>query len=474
MESIAKLYGFEDEIEWKEPAGGVEDSPFWYLKVPNEEAAQKLAARAMLIKGLYDLWGEGKDHEELKAKLRAYPEDKQAPYIREDTTFKIVVEGFGCALDLEEQLDVIRDLSFMKFKGKVRLSNPEHEFWYIQTADGKRNNGMDDDIPQRVYFGREVGRGNRNNSANKTTAPRQLITRLALKDRKYLGPTSMDTEMSLIMANQGLVCEKSWVYDPFVGTGSVLVGAAAFGAKTMGSDIDIRCVRPDKFSKSGEKVSLQSNFLQYGFAPPIGVLRMDSHRPAIREDLECVFDAIICDPPYGMRAGGRKSGGRKFEAGPYVIREEQRPSHIPSTQPYPMYECMDDLLDFSARILKLGGRLVYFFPAAVDLYEDQQVPQHPALHLVSNSEQVLSTYRARRLITMEKVRDYDREEALESRRQQEGIRSEWKEVACGTSTTLVSPSHACFDCLEVSIGPAGDPRMEMAVPSGKPGRNKYW
>eukprot|EP00894_Picocystis_sp_ML_P004471 jgi/Pico_ML_1/54988/g115.t1 len=96
----------------------------------------------------------------------------QKPYIREDTTFKIVVEGFGCALDLEEQLEIIRDLSFMKFKGK-------------------------------------------------------LITKLALKDRKYLGPTSMDTEMSLIMANQGLVREKSWVYDPFVGTGSVLVAAAA-------------------------------------------------------------------------------------------------------------------------------------------------------------------------------------------------------------------------------------------------------
>ena len=33
------------------------------------------------------------------------------------------------------------------------------------------------------------------------------------------------------------------VYDPFVGTGSILVAAAHFGAHTMGADIDIRVVR---------------------------------------------------------------------------------------------------------------------------------------------------------------------------------------------------------------------------------------
>lgn len=33
------------------------------------------------------------------------------------------------------------------------------------------------------------------------------------------------------------------VYDPFVGTGSILVAAAHFGAHTIGADIDIRVVR---------------------------------------------------------------------------------------------------------------------------------------------------------------------------------------------------------------------------------------
>ena len=36
------------------------------------------------------------------------------------------------------------------------------------------------------------------------------------------------------------------VYDPFVGTGSLLVAAAHLGAVTLGADIDVRVVRDGK------------------------------------------------------------------------------------------------------------------------------------------------------------------------------------------------------------------------------------
>ena len=42
-------------------------------------------------------------------------------------------------------------------------------------------------------------------------------------------------------------------------------------------------------------------------------------------------------------------------------------------------------------------------PAAPEVYREEEIPQHPALRLVANSEQVLSTKFSRRLITMEKV-----------------------------------------------------------------------
>lgn len=41
----------------------------------------------------------------------------------------------------------------------------------------------------------------------------------------------MDAQLSLLMANQALVCDGDLVFDPFVGTGSLLVSAAKFGGK---------------------------------------------------------------------------------------------------------------------------------------------------------------------------------------------------------------------------------------------------
>lgn len=66
-------------------------------------------------------------------------------------------------------------------------------------------------------------------------------------------------------------------------------------------------------------------------------------------------------------------------------------------------ECLRDLLDMSAKLLRPGGRLVYFMPAAPEVYREEEIPRHPALRRIANSEQVLSTKFSRRLITMEKA-----------------------------------------------------------------------
>lgn len=48
----------------------------------------------------------------------------------------------------------------------------------------------------------------------------------------------MDTELSLLMANMANARSGRLVWDPFVGTGSVVIAAAHFGAHIIGSDID--------------------------------------------------------------------------------------------------------------------------------------------------------------------------------------------------------------------------------------------
>ena len=49
--------------------------------------------------------------------------------------------------------------------------------------------------------------------------------------------------MTVIMANQALARKGSLVWDPFVGTGSMLYLCAYFGSYVMGSDLDGRQMR---------------------------------------------------------------------------------------------------------------------------------------------------------------------------------------------------------------------------------------
>ncbi|XP_078150644.1 uncharacterized protein LOC144545968 [Carex rostrata] len=43
----------------------------------------------------------------------------------------------------------------------------------------------------------------------------------------------MDVDIAFLVANQGLAGPGKLVYDPFVGTGSIIVAAAHFGAMTV-------------------------------------------------------------------------------------------------------------------------------------------------------------------------------------------------------------------------------------------------
>lgn len=107
-------------------------------------------------------------------------------------------------------------------QGRVNLKNPDHKFWLMETDDYGATNGLPPVVKKRHFFGREIG-----------GADRKLLPTYQLKSRKYLGPTAMDAEVAFLMANQAMAKSGKLVYDPFVGTGSILVAAAHFGAMTM-------------------------------------------------------------------------------------------------------------------------------------------------------------------------------------------------------------------------------------------------
>ena len=269
------------------------------------------------------------------------------------------------------------------------------------------------------YFGRVLGGRMRNNGGSRG------LEHYSLKSRPYLGPTSMDDELSFVMTSLGKVTKGTIVFDPFVGTGSILLSCAMRGAYCIGSDIDIRVIR----GKGGNQ-TIWKNFEHYGLPRP-EIVRSDNalyhrhyrHHPYDIGDkinnnsnnsnsnsnssdiAPPLYDAILCDPPYGIRAGARQTGSKLDK--PRPVLEENRHDHIAQTRAYAVSDVMSDLLDVAASTLKMGGRLVYIIPSFQDFDEDTDLPMHDCLELVHTCYQPFSLELGRRIVAMTKISHYE-------------------------------------------------------------------
>lgn len=112
---------------------------------------------------------------------------------------------------------------------------------------------------------------------------------------------------------------------------------------------------------------------------------------------QSIFDAIICDPPYGIREGARKISST--DASPFKKNGELR---YPKTEPYDLSDIIVDLINFAVIHLRDKGRLVFWLPSPNDTYKPQDIPNHPAMKIISVSVQPFGKW-SRRLITMEKM-----------------------------------------------------------------------
>ncbi|KAG2174806.1 hypothetical protein INT43_005868, partial [Umbelopsis isabellina] len=365
------------------------DRPFLKVEIDSDKDAAKLVKRAILIKSIYELWGEGTNLENLIASVKENPE-RWPEFMGK--SFKFTVSAFGSTYSIKQQIDMINAFAFLGFDGDIDMKNPDVQFAIMADFGLERSKYMEMGTFEayNMYMGKVVASGSRD-----------LVNRYNLKKRKYLGTTSMDAELSLIMANQALATPGKLVYDPFVGTGSFLFTCAHFGSYTLGSDIDGRQIR------GKGKASIKSNVAQYDLGDRVlDTLTFDiCHNPWRATNW---LDAIVTDPPYGVRAGAKKLGRKETSKKQVSLRMydgqpmHEREDYYPPTKPYEMSEVLVDLLEFAASHLTLGGRLVYWLPTIVDEYSNDDVPQHPCMKLISNSEQNFGAW-SRRLITMQKI-----------------------------------------------------------------------
>ncbi|KAI9442618.1 tRNA guanosine-2'-O-methyltransferase [Lactarius indigo] len=388
LRSIAELHGFPLTI----PHDFDSSRPFGVLTLDQEEHARFLARRCILIKAVYEFYASGRSYEELHEQNKS-SRNLWEKYIPE-TSFKFVVNGYNHSISKARQRQVIEDFSYMGFMGKIDLANPEitmgyfEEYKDVHDTTRQRHEGAADF--REAFFGRLLEQG----------SARSLIKMFDVKKRQYFGNTSMEAEISLLMANQTLASPGKLIYDPFIGTGSMAYTTAHFGALVFGSDIDGRQMR-GKETKPG----ILRAATQYGVRQRIlDLCTFDITRNPWR----CggLFDAVITDPPYGVRAGAKRLGRKREHAtnssAPSQPGADDQP-YLPPTKPYELSALAVDLVLLARYLLNPGGRLVFFLPTVIDEYKELDLDSMlcDGMEVVANSLQDFGAW-GRRLITIRK------------------------------------------------------------------------
>lgn len=196
-------------------------SPFFLIHLPNDELALQLSKRLITVRSIHQLWSSDLNLQNLHLKNKSNKaKELWQTYQSDQLTWKGNVikhnrsnESFG------KLREIIEDFSYMDFKGRIDLKNPKF-IWSIifdfpKPVGGnplklhpnqKRNKTKEEekieeegsyDEPKQVFLGRMISK--------EEELGRNLINRLDLKKRTYIGNTSMEAEMSLIMASMALV-----------------------------------------------------------------------------------------------------------------------------------------------------------------------------------------------------------------------------------------------------------------------------
>ena len=144
---------------------------------------------------------------------------------------------------------------------KVNLKNPNKTFIGILTDE-------------KFIFGVKLAE----------IAPKPFVERRP-KKKPFFHPSAMAAKLARCMVNLAKPKTGELLFDPFCGTGSMLIEAALIGCHVLGLDIQRRMVRG----------SLKN--LAYFHINPEGVIVADARNTPITK-IECV----VTDPPYGRSA----------------------------------------------------------------------------------------------------------------------------------------------------------------------------
>ena len=308
--SVCEIYGIKN-VKFNHDTFSYDINKEPYLEISfdgieNPEICQKLIDRATLLKSIIKIYGEGETIDEVVSYIEK--NNKNEIKIEQESlkTFRFDIDFRGLSEKRKGQLEMINKFDKFPFKAKVDIEKAERIFIIFRNV--VENQKTKQIISTKYYFGRQI--------AGKDDKKLRFYTKYDLVKRKYIGPTSTDHLLSFLMTNFAQIKEGQMVIDPFVGTGSLLIPPSIYKAICFGCDLDVRVLRgysvgytrKSEEDKTPEKMKgdIFTNFDDYNLDRP-QIIRQDINKSGFRKK-NYLFDAIVCDPPYGWRAGVRKTG----------------------------------------------------------------------------------------------------------------------------------------------------------------------
>lgn len=481
LEALSEFYHWPKENLWTAEPRPDSQSDTVLVKVvlPSIEIAQRIASKSILIRRFLEIWVLGTTVDDCVEKMMHFPHDKRRKHASSEVSFCFQVETYGIHISQKEKVERMNKFepAFDK-DSKIDCKNPDTILYLIE----EWGHVIRGEAPRKTVLGRVIA-----NARPDKGVP--WWHKYNLPQRPVLGPTSLSHELAFLMCNQGHVRPGSVVMDPYYGTGSILVSASHLGAFPVGSEVDMRVLQGWGIAylnkrvkhKPGQKTNYTANFKHYGL-PPSDVIRADnaawpwkiplttdeetniqqvevdgvnlrSHRLFVRgmESIRPWVDAILSDPPYGIRAatrqGGQKQSNKKrvfnedgdefggegqwrkerlarrerelqrkadsIEVDEETFKLEQmaadraRAARLAEAQATAL-----DLMDLASRVLVDNGRLVFLLPVDLELEKGVESEsfarksvelKKEELELISMSLESLAAGMGRYLITMRRL-----------------------------------------------------------------------
>jgi predicted RNA methylase len=267
------------------------------------------------FKAVFQVVGEGKTITDCVADVGRLTDHEILKLVPDTWSIKIKHLGRMKGLSPSQrraQVEQFSEVLGVLTQRRVDLETPDTELCLLK--DCRRLEECDSSTnQQKTHYHWLLKRIN----SNTNISAHELAIQSDVKKRAFIGTTTMPSNRALLMANLAQVTKGDVILDPFCGSAGLLLASSLLGVKAVGGDLDVAMLshkdKPLSCPPSSgrpqrgvEKVSYGDSFIELGLPEPTLLIGADIQDPNVVEMYLAVnhgqpYDAIVTDPPYGIR-----------------------------------------------------------------------------------------------------------------------------------------------------------------------------